>query len=74
MTIKTRTFTVLFRDDYEFADMTDDQAIQELRDALQAACDDGQLGGNFLVLETRDGDADFWQEWRKRSTPNASQS
>jgi len=69
--MKRRTFTVLFTDEYDEGngvDMTDAEAIKELRDNLQAAYDGDYvtLGGNFLIVEVKDGDADFWGEWERR--------
>ena len=66
-----RTFTVLFVEEYDPANgvrMTNDEAIQELRDNLQAAVDEGHaLGTNFLIVECETGSDRFWDEWNKRS-------
>lgn len=72
--MKRRTFTVLFTDEYDEGNgvnMTDDEAVKELRDGLQAAYDGNEvaIGGNFLIIGVEDGDERFWEEWEQRALP-----
>lgn len=74
--MKTRTFTVLWQEDYDPANgvvMTDEEAIKELRDALQDASDAGYVGGMFLIIDVKDGDDNFWTEWGNHSGTQATQ-
>lgn len=67
--MKHRTFTVLFTEEYDIANgvvMTDEEAVKELRDNLQAACEDGELSGFFLVTKVQNGDKKFWKHWNKK--------
>ena len=64
--MKYRTFTVLMTEEYDpnnSVEMTDEEALKEKRDQLQEACDEGCLTGNFLIVETDDGDSNFWKTW-----------
>lgn len=69
--MKYRTFTVLFVEEYDPANgvvMTDDEAVKELRDAIQDSYDEGTMTGtNFLIVKVEDGSDKFWDEWDARS-------
>lgn len=67
--MKTRTFTVLFIEEYEEGngvEMTDEEATKELRDSIQYNFDHGtMMGSNFLIIKVEDGNGKFWQLWEK---------
>lgn len=68
--MKYRTFTVLIVEEYDPSNgvvMTDEEALKEVRDNLQAVYDDTPYGPgtNFLITKVEDGSDMFWREWRR---------
>lgn len=65
--MKYRTFTVLFVEEYDEGngvEMTDPEAIAEVKGTLQDCYDNYHAPGtNFLIVGVEDGADEFWASW-----------